>query len=149
MSDITTVWDVARGQGDWILSGPSLASGDDLATALLISLFTDRTAEDSDRLPDASTDRRGWWGDIDQDVPIGSRLWLLARSKLTPAVAVAAKGYATEALAWMLTDEIAVDVQLATVIVRPATLRLTATVIRSNGTKVSTAYDWAWAQLAA
>lgn len=149
MSDITTIWNVARGQGDWILSGPSLASGEDLATALLISLFTDRTAEDSDRLPDASTDRRGWWGDIDQDIPIGSRLWLLDRSKLTQAVAVAARGYAVEALAWMLSDGVAADVQVTSTIVRPAMLRLTVTVLRANGTKVSTAYDWAWAQLAA
>src|SRR6201991_1877191 len=114
MSDITTIWNVARGQGDWILSGPSLASGNDLATAALISLFTDRTAEDSDRLPDATTGRRGWWGDVDQDIPIGPRLWLLERSKLTSVIAAAAKGYATEALAWMISDGIAVDVQVST-----------------------------------
>jgi len=149
MSDITTVWDVARGQGDWILSGPALASGDDLATATLISLFTDRTAEASDRLPDATTDRRGWWGDIDQDVPIGSRLWLLDRSKLTPAVAASAKGYATESLAWMITDGVAVDVQVSAAVVLPSTLRLAIAIFRMNGTKASFGYDWAWSQLAA
>jgi phage gp46-like protein len=149
MSDITTIWNISRGYGDWVISGPSLASGDDLSTATLISLFTDRTAEPSDILPDASTDRRGWWGDLDQDVPIGSRLWLLARSKLTNTVAMAAKGYAAEALAWMITDGVAIDVQISAAVVRPSTLTLTAEIIRANGTKASFGYDWAWAQLTA
>jgi phage gp46-like protein len=133
----------------YVTQGGFLQSGDDLSTSALISLFTDRTAEPSDRLPDATTDRRGWWGDVDQDVPIGSRLWLLGRSKLTPAVAAAARGYASEALAWMLTDGIAVDIQTGATIVKPSTLRLTASITRSNGTKESYGYDWAWAQLAA
>jgi len=147
MSDITTTWDIARGEGDWTIAGPSLAAGDDLATAVLISLFTDRTAEASDRLPGASEDRRGWWGDLDQDVPIGSRLWLLDRSKLTPAVAVKAKGFAAEALAWMIADEVATDVQVTATIVRPASLRLGVVVLRANGNRVALGYDWAWAQL--
>lgn len=147
MSDITTTWDVARGEGDWTIVGPSLASGDDLATAALISLFTDRTAEASDALPDASGDRRGWWGDIDQDIPIGSRLWLLARSKLTAAIAVQAKGFTTEALAWMISDGVAVDVKVTAAIVKPSSLRLAVGIFRANGTQVALGYDWAWAQL--
>jgi phage gp46-like protein len=149
MTDISTIWDVARGQGDWIIEGAALASGDDLVTATLISLFTDRTAEDSDVIPDGGVDRRGWWGDTGQDVPIGSRLWLLSRSKLTGAVATAAKGYASESLAWMLADGVAVDVQVTAVIVLPRQLRLTVTILRADGTKASLAYDWAWAQITA
>lgn len=147
MSDITTIWDVARGQGAWILSGPSLESGGDLATAALISLFTDRVAEPSDVLPDSTNDRRGWWGDLDEDVPIGSRLWLLDRSKLTSAVAIKARGYASEALSWMLADDVAVDVQVTTTIKLPATLQLSVAIIRANGTKVALGYDWAWSQI--
>ena len=46
-----------------------------------------RCAE-SDLLPDPdSTDRQGWWGDLDAEEiwggwPIGSKLWLLRRSKI-------------------------------------------------------------------
>ncbi|MFP4904903.1 phage GP46 family protein, partial [Paraburkholderia sp. BR14261] len=61
MSDITTVWNVARMHGDWVLQGPSLQSGEDLQTSVLISLFTDRLALPSDETPDGN--RRGWWAD--------------------------------------------------------------------------------------
>lgn len=149
MTDISTIWNVERAHGDWVLAGPSLASGNDLATAVLISLFTDRLAEPSDKLPDGTTDRRGWWGDLDEDVPIGSRLWLLERSKLVPAVASAAKGYAEEALAWLVSDDVAVEVVVSTSIVRPSSLRLVAIVRHANGTKTALTFDWAWAQISA
>jgi phage gp46-like protein len=59
-----------------------------LATAVMIALNTDALADASDALPDPrDTDRRGWWGDIDAATlwngwPIGSKLWLLIRSKI-------------------------------------------------------------------
>jgi phage gp46-like protein len=47
-------------------------------------------ANDDDILPngEADTDRRGWWADTNADViwngwPIGCRLWLLERHKIT------------------------------------------------------------------
>ena len=79
MTDITTIWVVESGTGDWSISGGALASGDDLASAVLISLFTDGLAGDDDIPPDGSGDRRGWWGDAGEDIPIGSKLWLLDR----------------------------------------------------------------------
>lgn len=60
-----------------------------LATAMIVALGTDRRAGDSDVLPNPDdTDRRGWWGDLDAaDIwggwPVGSRLWLLRRAKIT------------------------------------------------------------------
>lgn len=147
MTDISTVWNVERGEGDWVLSGASLENGNDLATATLISLFTDRTAEASDSLPDATGDRRGWWGDLGQDVPIGSRLWLLGRSKLIPAVAVKARDFAKEAMQWMVDDGVAAGVAVGAVIVKPSSLRLTVTITRGDGSTLSTNFDWAWAQI--
>ena len=146
--DITTFWDVANIRGDWQLRNAALASGDDLTTAVLISLFTDRLANADDVLPDpASNDRRGWWGDLDQDVPIGSRLWLLSRSKLMPSVALTAKGYIAEALAWMLSDGVAASVNITTSIVMPNRLNATVEILRVNGARQSLNFNWAWNQL--
>lgn len=64
-----------------------------LATAVTIALGTDGLAMPTDELPDiGDTDRRGWWGDIDADTiwqgwPVGSRLWLMTRAKITDATA--------------------------------------------------------------
>jgi phage gp46-like protein len=60
------------------------------ATAVMVALGTNRRANDDDILPNApeDSDRRGWWADTNADViwqgwPIGSRLWLLEREKIT------------------------------------------------------------------
>jgi phage gp46-like protein len=65
-----------------------------LATAVMVALGTNRRANDDDILPngEADTDRRGWWADTNADViwngwPIGSRLWLLERAKITDTMA--------------------------------------------------------------
>ena len=80
MSDITTIWSTQTMRGDWAVANGSLVSGQDVPTAVLISLLTDRLALPGDQIPDAPpsgmADRRGWWADDDPETPIGSRLWL-------------------------------------------------------------------------
>lgn len=145
MSDIKTVWIATTGSGDWLISDGALASADDLGTALLLSLFSDRQANADDVLPDGSTDRRGWWGDLDQDVPLGSRLWLLSRSILDDDVAKLAVIYAKEALQWMIDDKVAEAVTVTATPDGSKTLVLNVTVTRKAGAQ-SYRYGWAWNQ---
>ena len=75
-----------------------------------MALNTDRLANSDDPLPNLRDDnRRGWWGDLDaqriwQGWPIGTRLWLLGRAKITGADAaqgstlVRAEQYIAEAI---------------------------------------------------
>ncbi|ASV34410.1 phage baseplate protein [Candidatus Hamiltonella defensa] len=58
-----------------------MTSGDDLDTAVFISLFTDQQARADDTYD--GDDRRGWWGDLGEDYCIGSRLWLIYRQRLS------------------------------------------------------------------
>jgi len=73
----------------WLLNNGTLDQSQALATAVIMALGTNRLALPSDILPDPdSSDRQGWWGDLDaQEIwngwPVGSRLWLLRRSKIT------------------------------------------------------------------
>lgn len=75
---------------DWMLAPTTvLDETQALATAVTIALASDARAGDTDILPDLdSDDRRGWWGDLDaEDIwdgwPLGSKLWLLTRAKIT------------------------------------------------------------------
>lgn len=79
-----------------------------LGTAVLISLFTDRRAEKDDPVDDIN-DRRGWWADqtTENNDKIGSKLWLLNRSKTTTENIRKAKIYIEEALQWMIDDGVA------------------------------------------
>ncbi len=147
MSDITTTWIVETGTGDWSIMGGALASGNDLASSVLISLFTDRIADDSDIPPDGSDDRRGWWGDIDEELPIGSRLWLLDRSRLTQDVANAAKIYMEEALQWLIDDQVALGVKVVTAIAGGSRLNSIVTVTHRDGTVTPLNFNWVWNQI--
>ena len=147
MSDISTIWNVDTGVGDWSVSGGALASGDDLETAVLISVFSDRLADDDDVLPDGSTDRRGFWGDEDEDVPLGSRLWLLGRSRLTADVANTAKIYIEESLKWLIDDGVATSVKVTMSMAPPKTLVGLVFVTRGDGTVVSLSFSRLWQQI--
>ena len=144
MTDITTTWITSTGTGDWAISSGALASGADLASAVLISIFTDRQANADDVLPDGSDDRRGWWGDQGQDVPIGSRLWLLDRSRLTQDVANTVQVHLAEALKWLIDDGVAAGVSVAARISGQSQLDTVVTVTRNDGTKVPLKYSWVW-----
>lgn len=132
MSDIATIWQGFG--GDWLVAGPSLQADDGLRTAVVLSLFTDRLAGADDALPDANAGRRGWWGDAYAAVPgdlIGSRLWLLARSKQLPQVLRAAELYASEALQWLVDDGVASAVDVQAEVVRDGLLGLQVSITRS------------------
>lgn len=143
MSDITTTWSANGTHGDYRISGSDLASGNDLQTAVLISLFSDRIALADDITPDGTADRRGWWAD-DAALPIGSRLWLLERAKLTTDTLQAARDYITEALQWLI-DAGAVDrIEVLTERTRAGLLGAQVTVYRPDGTWQELRYAWAW-----
>lgn len=144
MSDITTVWDVQRSQGDWQLSGAALLSGSDLQTAVLLSVFTDRTANPDDTIPDGSGDPRGWWGDQGQAVPLGSRLWLLDRAKQNDDTLQKAHDYLTECLKWLIDDGVAARVDVLVEWARKSMLGANIVVRRTDGTTESVAFAWAW-----
>jgi len=120
LADLALTWSVERGDADLSMIDDDLASDRGLETAVALSLFTDRRAEPDDQPPSGDErDRRGWWADQFSAVEgdrIGSRLWLLDRSKRTNETVLRAKEYVLEALAWMLEDRVvaSIDVQIET-----------------------------------
>jgi phage gp46-like protein len=144
MSDTSTIWNSAISYGDWQLSGTNLTTGNDLITAVLISLFTDRLTNSDDVIPDGTTDRRGWVGDLDADVQIGSRLWLLSRAKLTKETAVIAKNMAQEALQWMIDDSVVASFDIITEVIFPNRLNMQVVAYKKDGTRIALDLTHAW-----
>ncbi|MEM1046491.1 MAG: phage GP46 family protein [Pseudomonadota bacterium] len=153
MVDIRTVFDPSDFVADYLLlpSG-QLDNSRDIATAIVISLFTDRRADDTDVLPLGETDRRGVWSDVNGldlygVARQGSRLWLLAREKVVEDVRVRAEFYITEALQWMIdlgvVARFAIDVAFAGPV---ETRRLEAciTAFRADGTRVDLRFERLW-----
>jgi phage gp46-like protein len=100
---------------DWLLLPTgNLDESGELANYAKLALMTDRLADNDEVLPDPdSTDRRGWWGDMDagaiwQGWPIGTKNWLLTRAKIADVYAwegdtvVRAENYTRAALQPMI-----------------------------------------------
>jgi phage gp46-like protein len=97
------------------LQNGDLEADDGLETAVSISLFTDKRVS-NDELPSGQTSKRGWFGDlfgsVDQD-KIGSKLWLLERSKRTNETLRKFEDYSREALQWLIEDGVCDSIEIA------------------------------------
>lgn len=150
MSDIKTTFNPDTQTFDWTLVGGQLAMDDGPQTGVILSVFTDRRAEVDDVLPGGGDDRRGWWGDSYPEVPgdqIGSRLWLLARSKDTAAVLSRAREYGAEALRWMREDGIAQRVDVDAERVMPGMLGLRLAIIKPDRSRLDYRFANLWESL--
>ena len=116
-----------------------LDSAQPLVRAVIVSLFTWARAKSDDDLPAGPDNlgRMGWWGDSFPTTPndrIGSRLWLLSRSTLTPETVAKAKEYAQEALQWLIDDGVAARVDVQTERQGLSTLAIGCRIYKSDGT---------------
>lgn len=87
---------------------------DTLATAIIISLFTDKRAGPDDKLPFNETNRRGWVGDEFMALDAtarrddwGTLLWLIYVGKVTSDIPAFAEFTCKEGLAWLVSSGIA------------------------------------------
>jgi phage gp46-like protein len=144
--DISLLFQPDTKEGDIFMDGSELDSNYLLQTAVFISLFTDRRAEEGDE--STEEDRRGWWGDtflpIDGD-KIGSRLWLLRRQKETEQVVALAKFYAEEALQWLIDDNVAESVNVEASILRRGVLLLEIEIVKPDGVQEIN-YEYVWSK---
>lgn len=144
--DITT-FPVQRGEFqafDVALENGALSSGADLRTAVILSLFCDRRAENDDVLPDPSGSRRGWWGDALMGKPIGSRLWLLSREKQMQEVVNRAREYASEALKWLIDDGILDDLDVQAEVVAFGWLGLSIQIFKPYAKPETYRFNYLW-----
>lgn len=122
---------------------------DDLPRAVLISLFTWRRANPDDELPGG--DKYGWWGDSFPQIAndrIGSRLWLLLRSKLTNQTVIQAREYAEEALQWLIDDGVAASISVVAERLSLESLALGITIVRGDKSQLNIRFVDVWNYLA-
>jgi phage gp46-like protein len=152
--DILVQWDNANAIGDWTLAEGDLQTGQDLETACLVSLFTDKLATPDFAPTDGTSDRRGWWADLYNDQPLGSSLWQLDRAKKTRDTLGLARRYAQDALQWLIDDGVATSVVVDTrwlgnaVGAASTMLGIAVAITKPDGSLTRFVYGWAWEDLA-
>jgi len=138
---------------DYAISALLLQEDSGLDTAVILSLFTDRRAEDDDVLPGTSGDKRGAWIDSFSEVEgdkFGSRLWLLESAKLIPDTVNRVRGYCEEALKWMVDDGIAKAVNVTAEITRHHQLGIIAAtidIVKPDGSTTRYKFDNLWGEV--
>lgn len=128
------------GQGVLTILGDDLEGDPGLETAVLISLFTDARATDEDVLPDNSGDRRGWWADNE----LGSKLWLLGRSKNTPDLPERISDYCRKALQWMIDEGVAKYVNVSVTSKDRESQNFVVDIVKPSGDKITFRYGVIW-----
>jgi len=147
MSDIKTVFISFEQGAVYLQDALGLAEDDGLETAVIISLFTDRRAEDDDVIPDGTQEHRGWWGDDFNDDAadrIGSRLWLLSREKQLSEVLNRSRQYAEQALRWLIDDGVAESVDVVASIPRTGVLGLQVAIQRPREPVIRYQFESFW-----
>lgn len=145
---VVVIKSIVQWMMDWMQTPTGLLDEtQELATAVAVALGTDRTANPDDPLPDIdSDDRRGWWGDLDAEEiwngwPIGSRLWLLERAKITDVASrfgstvARAEAYIREAIQPFIKAGIATKMKVRAV--RDGEERISAVVVLYRGPKAA------------
>jgi len=130
--DIRMVFDAQVGYGDLVEKDHDLERDPGLETAVIVSLFSNRRAEEGDALPDQDSSREGWWADsLEGAEPHGSKLWLLGREKIVPArLLPRAQQYVKEALQWMIDDGAASEINVTATRYSRDTIRIAIEVVR-------------------
>lgn len=145
--DIALVFRQGSPFADIELDGTDLKINEDLSSSVGLSLFSDRLA-DKNEVPPGS-DRKGFWGDTYSEVVgslLGSKLWLLWRSKATQENANLAKEYCYEALQWLIEDKIADLVTVETEIQNLYTLAIDIKIFKPDET-LNYKYSYVWSQI--
>jgi phage gp46-like protein len=151
-NDVKIIWDEDLNEGDIFFAGGDLTREEGLQTAVMMSLYSDRRADNDDILPDPNNmDKRGWWGDQISEYEndkIGSKLWLLERAKATENNLSLARIYMEECLDWMLEDEVVQDIEVETESQKrqdgTATLAAKITIYQSDGQVIALKFDDLW-----
>lgn len=112
--DARFIFDAQDGHADVAIVNRDLSRDDGLETAITVSLFSNKRAEEDDELPDADGTREGWFGDalLTNGDTIGSKLWLLSRSKFNDDLLNDAQQFSLEALQWMIDDGVAGEINV-------------------------------------
>lgn len=125
-----------------------LSTENELNNAIMMSLFTDRRANNDDVLPTGQTDRRGWWSDALDGEKIGSKLWLLEGATNRNMTKIRAKEYAQESLMWLVNDAVAKSVNVTVSIgAKCNDIYLNVDVCKSDDERNIFKYRYAWDNL--
>lgn len=144
---------------DWVQSDTGLSEEEELATAVRVALGTDALTLESDILPDPdSTDRAGWWGDLDAEEiwngwPIGCKNWILLRAKISDqnstegSTVLRTEQYTREALRPFVEQRIASAIDVKAQRIGRSEIDVYVTIFRGPKQAIQLRFAYLWNQV--
>lgn len=114
-----------------IISTGDIRSEDFFDTAIIVSLFAERRANESEVAE--SRQQRGWIGN--ESTPgfeMGSKIWLYEQSRLTKTILNGIEIAARESLQWLVDDEFAIRITKVKAIATTTGINLEIVITRPN-----------------
>lgn len=143
--DVRLRWDLTALESDVTLTAGDLEPENGLATALLLSLFTDAPASDEQLARFGGDDRHGWCLDSLAATPgdrYGSLLWLLQREAQTTENLNFAREAAEQATRWFVTDGVLDEVIVQAEYPQRGLLALQLELVRARAPRERFAFVW-------
>ncbi len=142
---------------DLCISGGGFTPEQSLDTAIFMSLFLDARVDVGSTVEPASgatgfgaQNPRGWWGVdllraaglLGPDEEYGSRLWQFRRAKLTEGTLEELQRACDEALAWLVSSEIASEVAVSVLVRAAGRADILILITRNNDVPVRFTFVW-------
>ena len=103
-------------------------------TAIDMSILSQRRAsEDEIPLPQF---RRGWIGDLDQDFPIGSKVWLFDQSRRMQSTLTGIQEAAEAGVAWFLEESLVDEIEVVAEFTKDGVLLTISFTIENRPTEI-------------
>ena len=144
MTDINLVFDPATGTFDWDTTQYDLASGNDLETAVAVSIFSEAPTLGGPPFP------VGWWGNsyaTGTETVLGSQIetYLTTPINNPQALLRSMEKDAANALQWMIDDGVAASVTPVATFLTNSAVQLAIAIVQPTGTQQT--FSWAWSTL--
>jgi phage gp46-like protein len=152
MSDFSFTIQPFKNTADIEIEAGDFKTGNDLETAVLVSLFSNRRATDDELNTFARGNSKpelneGLWIDTYRtDIQYGSGFWLLYRENKKQETLSRFEDYARQSLQWLIDDGVALSVD-SDAVFDGERLILAVTITRQNDAQLLATFDFAWNEL--
>lgn len=142
MADAMLAWNPSIGYFDLVIANSTVQSGDDLETAVILSLFTWKR--------DLTYGQFGWWGDTYSTTGLtGSRLPEMLRAYFNSEANIILRlnDIIAECLQWMIDTNVVASFDISSTFVTRTAISALITAHKPNGTTQTYNYAWSWNEL--
>ena len=146
MAEVSFLFDQEKAFSDIKKVNGDILLGDDLQTAVEVSMFSNaRALTNPDELVrETISILQGWWADSLETEPLGSLFWTFRRRKETQEVLNGVDEAFTDSLQWLVADGVVTSAAVTTEFVGNGRMKINALLVKPDTTEANFTWQFAW-----